>query len=370
MPNHPDRTNGTDQAAPPLDDSEDIVMTEGDQSQKNRKREQTGTKKTANKKNGNETENVSATEMDPAEAVMRARFPRVTVKGWTRLGKISGRPSMRKLVRLRDEDLKALVRFNRIGTKSGWKKKDYLQCLRDWFAAHPDGQLEVPRLPKSSLHSHSSDASKDTDTQGKTDNQTRGRSPASSPPKSNGAPPQSGRNQPNAGQETGENAQRDRNGQPKNRGTTPGNLPDTRPGQWSIPQGAARDRDDLHPNSSGQRSRQTANAAALATQRAANALREVADGALALMDTLAGLVERAMRGETIKNSELAALRPAVNASRSAMQGMVAGFAANDLGAELQNARNSASTKSQRTEHGNGKRKTYAQAAHGAAAPSQ
>ena len=91
-----------------------------------------------------------------------------------RLGKLEGRPSMRKLVRLRDEDLKALVRFNGIKTKKNWKKEQYLKSLREWFATHPDEQIATPKLPGGQPNSPPNGASTDTERPAKSEKQTWG----------------------------------------------------------------------------------------------------------------------------------------------------------------------------------------------------
>ena len=131
-----------------------------------------------------------------------------------------------------------------------------------------------------------------------------------------------------------------------------------------------RDWDDLPPNSTGQQTPQAEATVAPATQRAANTLREVANATLVVLESLAGLLDRAGRGETIPAGDLTAMQPAVNASKTAMQGVVAGFAANDLCAELQQTQNRHSTTATWTEQVTGTRKTYAQAANAVRNPSQ
>ena len=144
-----------------------------------------------------------------------------------------------------------------------------------------------------------------------------------------------------------------------------GTPPVTRPSQPSTPKGAARDQGDPSTNNAGQQPHQNIGTAEPTTQRAAKALCKVANDALAVLETFAGLLDRAGRGETIAATELAALRPTVEASKTAMKGVVAGFAAKDLCAELQQTRKTGSTNATRTEMAKGTRKTYAQAANAA-----
>ena len=119
---------------------------------------------------------------------------------------------MHKLVRLRDEDIKALVRFNEIKSKNHWKKEQYLKSLREWLAAHPDEQLAIPKLPGGYPHSQPNGADRDTDKQAANRKPTRGRSGSTPPLQTHGQMAQSelaGTEQAENGHRKSSNAMRD-----------------------------------------------------------------------------------------------------------------------------------------------------------------
>ena len=175
----PPAQNGTKgNVPPPVDTSEDIDMAEVDQPKRTRQNTQEANQESDNQNSGNGNGNAPTQqtgwsqdtnaaddnrETETEETEIKARFPRITPKGWARLANLEGRPPMSKLVRLSDEDLKALLCFNDLGTRPLWKKQNFLERICVWLEKHPSEELAVPKLPKPKASSSQSNAGNNTE---------------------------------------------------------------------------------------------------------------------------------------------------------------------------------------------------------------
>ena len=99
--------------------------------------------------------------------------------------------------------------------------------------------------------------------------------------------------------------------------------------------------------------------------QAAEALRATAGETLAALDSVALLVARAGRGEPVPSDELASLGHTIQASRTALAGIVAGFASAELCGALQKTREGPANSEERVDRPNAAPsglRTYAEAA--------
>ena len=252
-------------------------------------------------------------------------YDRVTDQGWAKLEQLSERPTARELLTLPINALQALIK--RAGMSHGAydTKKTLSAQLVEWLVTHPDLVLALPL-----------------------DRLRRGRrSRASSPvlarptdgaPIAPGSPARAGRS--TARQDPGPRNPRTANGAATEQPAANANAAeevdahdetmtdagerDT--GERSGSQGRA--------NSRARGNRRENNARPLRAHRAASALRQTAGVALETLDAVAELMERVRLGAALSTVELRALEPKIAAGRAALRGVVAGFAAADLAAEL------------------------------------
>ena len=331
-------------------------------------------KEGAARRNGKEGEDLAfGQKMDQRE--QRDPYRRVTVLGWARLAKLGGRPTSAELQALKDEDLKAVIRSNGGKVANWWTRQHLLEWVKEWLAANPVRQLVVPK-PRQEPANQDDDDSEDAETTERRKRKPpkhRRRKTRERQPHQDHRPPHveagSSRHRsplendaedlfPRGSRERRQehprghssNVQDDADGKVRQREQRPGPFHSERP---------PPERPDPR------RPPDVDNAARPSVAQAAEALRATAGATLAALDRVALLVARAGRGEPVQPDELATLEPAIQASRTAMAGIVAGLASSELCGALQKTREGPANSEERADRPNGApsgRRTYADAA--------
>ena len=251
---------------------------------------------------------------------MCGAYARLTPQCWAKLVRLSERPDERELLDLQAKSLQALVKA--VGGTYGndWRKPRLALRLLQWMEQHPDQALPLPlgRL-RENRQRHQHHAS---------DQQTR--------PNAAEDPRQQGRSaaQQNASRGDGRESAAPHNTADGPRQEQPdAPMTDARGSNGTTHAGSSAHADG------GDRREQShqRTGAAPEVQQAAEALRASSKAILATMDAVAELFERARRGEECTEVEGEQVAAMVEESRATLRGVVAGFAAADLLAALNQA---------------------------------
>ena len=297
--------------------------------------------------------------------------------GWARLVKLGGRPTSAELLTLKDEDLKAVIRHNGGKVANWWTRQHLLEWVQEWLVANPVRHLAVPK-PRQETAPPDDEDSVDADNEErmkckppKTRRRKlreRERQPhrAHRPPH---AEPDSSRHRSPLENDAedlffrGSREQNQERPQGRSSGAQDGDdakvrQRDQRPGQYRSERFPPDRPDPRRPPDAD-------NAGRPSVAQAAEALRETVGATLTALDHVALLVARAGHGEPIPSDELASMGPAIQASRTAMAGIVAGLASSELCGALQKTREGPANSEEHEERPNvapSSRRTYAEAA--------